>query len=584
MPDLITIVEKFIQYKELILSERFVWCSVFVILTTIAYYLKQNAPLIVFLLVSIILFINATVLYPWEKAYFDKTNKSIDNYDYDKSKELIKNKPFLISYSSKVKYDLLRIQYNLTFESDAKNLFKSVESLQSKYLLSINNEEIKFVLSKINIYKRFENIKLIQELLEQIDSSKLKDSNLLSYKLAESFLLEYNGNIAQAKDLLISLLDNKDMDKILLYNAIARLDELQSNYKQAIVYYEKSFEYLEKKPKAKYFHTVLHNLIIVNTRVGDINKSKEWLHTYKSMIDKNNLSQYLEFLNTQLLLARQLRDRVLLLESYSNMSIFIEPKLDEDRWIAHFSSKLRMSFNDGVNFDENLISAKNLFPKIKNLEFPKNYFISKEIFYILKSLDEHGKLGPMKIFYLDLIQYLTSFVKTIHEHKKQLPDLALIEQFSWLSEENLLMKLYLSQELKKSNFENLFADIEQMKQYAVAYKNQYLRVKANMMIVDEFIAYSKVLDNKFKDDFKQKAMQALKETEPIILENKNNPRYFEFFIPTAYYYLTLYENKDKSKEYLKLFESKRISIEQYAQWQRFYYDSVLKALEQHPCD
>ena len=49
---------------------------------------------------------------------------------------------------------------------------------------------------------------------------------------------------------------------------------------------------------------MLHNLIIVNTRVGSINKSKEWLHTYESMVDKNNLSQYLEFLNTQLLLTK----------------------------------------------------------------------------------------------------------------------------------------------------------------------------------------------------------------------------------------------------------------------------------------
>ena len=77
MPDLITIVEKFIQYKELILSERFVWFSVFIILTTVAYYLKQNTPLIVFSLVSIVLFLNAIALYPWEKAYFNKTNESM---------------------------------------------------------------------------------------------------------------------------------------------------------------------------------------------------------------------------------------------------------------------------------------------------------------------------------------------------------------------------------------------------------------------------------------------------------------------------------------------------------------------------
>ena len=41
-------------------------------------------------------------------------------------------------------------------------------------------------------------------------------------------------------------------------------------------------------------------------------------------------------------------------------------------------------------------------------------------------------------------------------------------------------------------------------------------------------------------------------------ENKNNPRYFEFFIPTAYYYTELYNNKDKAREYIELFESKKI--------------------------
>ena len=71
----------------------------------------------------------------------------------------------------------------------------------------------------------------------------------------------------------------------------------------------------------------------------------------------------------------------------------------------------------------------------------------------------------------------------------------------------------------------------------------------------------------------------MKTAEADILENKNNPRYFEFFIPTAFYYIELFKNKDKAREYVELFESKRISVEQYAQWQRFYYDSVLKALK-----
>lgn len=578
MNDAITLSEKFGQYKDIIFNKRFIWLFIFIILATVAYYLKQNIPLIVFSIVSSILLLNSMASYPWEILYFKKINKAINDYNYDLAKELIENKTFLISYPSKIKYDLLQIQYNLTLEHDSKSLFKNNESLQNRYLLTINDEKTKFTLSRLNIYRKFENIKLIEETLDELDEKNLKGPNLLSYKLVQSFLFEYNGDIKKAKDLLISLLDKKDIDKVLLYNAIARLEELQGNYKQAIHYYEKSYEYLKQEPKAKYFHTVLHNLVIVNTRVTDLKKSQEWLNIYELMIDKNNLFQYLEFLNTQLLLARQIRDRMLLLDAYSKMSVFIEPKLDKDGWMAHFSSKLRMSFNDGVNFEENLLSAKNLFPQIKILEFPKNYFISKEIFHILKTLDEKSQLGLLKDFYLELADYMNGFTKNIHEYKKQLPDLALSEQFYWLSEENLLMKLNISKELKKSNFESLFNDIEQMKLYAQTYNNQYLLVRSNMTTANEFIAYSKDLDNQFSIDFKTKAIDALQEAETIILKNKTNPRYFEFFISTGYYYLELFDDKNKAKEYLELFGEKKISIEQYAQWQRFYYESIVKAL------
>ncbi|MGB3752114.1 MAG: hypothetical protein WA945_11165, partial [Arcobacteraceae bacterium] len=137
----------------------------------------------------------------------------------------------------------------------------------------------------------------------------------------------------------------------------------------------------------------------------------------------------------------------------------------------------------------------------------------------------------------------------------------------------------ISRELKKSNFDNLFNDIEQMKQYAKTYNNEYFQVKTHMMIADEFIAYSKDLDNQFVIDFKTKAIQALKEAEIYILNNKQNPRYFEYFIPMGYYYLELLDDKSKANEYLDLFQDKKISIEQYAQWQRFYYDSILKAFQ-----
>lgn len=579
MSEFINIFEKILQYKNLIFSNRFIFLTVFIILTIITHYIEQYYLLFLFFCISLLLLFNSVFLYPWEKNYFKRVENSINNFNFNISKQLIENKTFLLSYPSKIKYEFLNIQYKFIFNVELESLFQNIELLQQKYLLEINGEKTKFILLTIKIYKIFENIKLLKETLKKVDESKVNNSQLLYYKSAQSFLCEYNGKIEQAKSILVSLQQFKDINKILLYNEIARLEESQSNYKQAIHYYEKSFDNLKINLQGKYFHIILHNLVIVNTRVNNISKSLEWLSLYESIVDKTNLSQYTAFLNTQILLARQISDKVLLLEAYSKISIFIEPKLNDEQWIINFSSKLRMSFNDNVNFDENIISAKNLFYKIKTLDFPKNYFISKEIFYILKTMDEQNQLGFMKNFYLELADYLYLFIETIRDYRKKLHDLAISEQFHWLLEENFLLKIQISRTLNRDDFQILFDDINQIKQYAKTYNSQYFLVKSTLMILDEFIAYSKIFNEQFSIDFKEKAIMALSEAEEIINLNTMNSRYFEFFILLSYYYLELLDNKEKANKYLTLFNKTKLDINQFAKWFRNYYDFIIKILK-----
>ena len=577
--EFINIFEKILQYKNLIFSNRFIFLTVFIILTIITYYIEQYYLLLLFFCISLLLLFNSVFLYPWEKNYFKKVDNSINDFNFNISKQLIENKTFLLSYPSKIQYEFLNIQYKFMFNVVLESLFQNIELLQQKYLLEINGEKTKFILLTIKIYKIFENIKLLEETLNKIDESKINNSQLLYYKSAQSFLYEYNGKIEQAKSILVSLQQFKDINKILLYNEIARLEESQSNYKQAIHYYEKSFDNLKINLQGKYFHIILHNLVIVNMRVNNISKSLEWLSLYESIVDKTNLSQYTAFLNTQILLARQISDKVLLLEAYSKISIFIEPKLNDEQWVINFSSKLRMSFNDNVNFDENIISAKNLFYKIKTLDFPKNYFISKEIFNILKTMDEQNQLGFMKNFYLELVDYLYLFVQTIIDYRKKLHDLAISEQFHLLLEENFLLKIQISRTLNRNDFKILFDDVNQIKQYAKTYNSQYFLVKSTLMIPDEFIAYSKIFNEQFSIDFKEKAITALSEAEEIINLNTMNPRYFEFFIPLSYYYLELLDNKEKANKYLTLFNNTKLDINQFAKWFRNYYDSIINMLK-----
>lgn len=579
MSDTINLVEKFLQYKDLILSSRFKWLSIFVLLSYTAYYLEQNNPMTFFMIISTILFCNSVLLYPWEKSYLQKITASMNTYDRDLTKRLLDEQKYLwLSYAAKIKFELLKIQFNLSFRGSTSDIFQSLKKLENMKLLQINGEYQKVILLKANVYRQVENIKMLEETLSKLASKDLQSNELPKYKFCESFLYEFNGNIEKAKDILLSLLEYKNIDKADLFNNIARLEEMQNNDVQAIHYYEKAYEVLLTNKDAGLFHIILHNLIVFNAKQNKNDIAFEWLKKYEILVDKKVLDQYSEFLNTQIVLARQLEDRILLLDGYSKLSSYVEPHLNRDDWLANFISKLRMSFNDNVNFDENMISAKNLFNELKELEFPKNYFAIKEIFHILKQLDEMGKLGLMRNFYFEVIDSIFSFENEIKQYRKNIPELAVSEQFFWMQEENFAYKIKLLREPSEIYFEDFFKEIKQLASYAKTYKNQYLEMKSYMMIVDEYIAYAQGLDGNFKNDFHTVANESLINCESLMQKNLDNIRFIEYLIPLGYYYSVMDSSQLKASEYLKLFQSKKINIIQYAHWQRFHYDKLLEAV------
>jgi len=578
MSDAISLVEKILLYKDLILSDRFIWFSVFSLLVLIAYYLKQYNQMIFFTIISTILFYNSMFTYFWEKSYLKDISSSINRYDNNTTKHLLEKKYLLLSYPARIQFEILKIESNLLFQDSINDVFQNFKKLEERKLLHINGEYQEVILIKANLYRQVENIKMLEETLLKLDSKTLNSKQLLSYKINESFLYEFNGNIKKAKDTLLSLLEQNNINKAILFNSIARLEEMQNNDKQAIHYYEKAYEKLLEKEEAKLFHIILHNLVVLNSKINKDQEAFQWLNKYEMLIDKKVTEQYLEFINTQIILARQLKDRILLLDSYSKSSSYIQPYLNRDNWLANFISKLRMSFHDNVNFDENMISAKNLFNELKELEFPKNYFTVKEIFHILKQLDERRQLGVMQNFYLEIIDNIFSFENEIKQYRKTIPELAISEQFFWMQEENFLYKIKLSKQPSNTHFEEFFDDIKQLTSYSKTYKNKYLEMKSYMIILDEYIAYSQVLDSKFKNDFQDIAKESLINCENLMQKNLGNYRFIEYLIPLGYYYSVMDADYIKASEYLKLFQSKKINIMQYANWQRLYYDKLIKAV------
>jgi len=578
MTEAITLLEKIAQYKETLFGKRFIGFSISFGLSFLAYYIEIYLAFLVFGCLNLVFLYNALLPYPCEKIYLNKIKKYIKESDQNKIEELLESKYFLLSFKSKIKYSFLYLEYCSTFGCDVKVEFEHIDILSSLKLLKINDEYVDFLLCKAQIYRKQHNIKLLKETLNIINPQNLKPKQLLLYTFDKSFLFETDGKIDEAKGILLSLLDDSKNKHITLYNNIARLEEIQQNYKEATRYYEKAFNLIDDKTKFVHFAVVFNNLTLYYAKLKDIKKAKIWSDKYEEKIDKNNVFTYNEFLNTQILLARETRDRVLLLDTYSKMDLFIEPNLNRDRWIAYFISKLRMSFNDNVNFDENIMKVKDIFDELKNLEFPKNYFILKEIFHIIKQLAIIGKIGSLGSFFDEVIQEMEKFETIIPNYRKILADMAIGTHYYWLKEEHSLYKFKIMSRPSNENFKIFFDGFEELKNYANTHYNIRALVEVELGLVDEYIAYSKGLTINFENDFKQIAVEALNSADKIVQKNIQNPMYYEIFISMAYYFLALMEDKRKAKEYLDVFHSKNIDISHFALWLRGYYGQVINEL------
>lgn len=80
-------------------------------------------------------------------------------------------------------------------------------------------------------------------------------------------------------------------------------------------------------------------------------------------------------------------------------------------------------------------------------------------------------------------------------------------------------------------------------------------------------------------DFISKVKASLSSSEKIIDSNQNNINFFEYYIPLAYYFLEVENNKEKARKYLNLFQSKKINILQFAILQREYYTRIVDQLQ-----
>lgn len=569
MSDFITLIRPLYKYRRLVLSKRFgpVVAALFMLLGV--RYLECSAWVwgpMTFLAASFLL--RSLVVLPHEKQWLDKCASLIKSYDYRAAEVCLRTTPVLVGAPAQIQWALKKVQLFAT----TNDLVKAHEAVQQlKKLALLAGEQHKCRLAEATIYYRSGNYRRFSEMLGKVDKETLSDAeSKAQYHFLSGFNAEIAGDYAAAKAEIECLLeeDINGTRNASVYNNLARLDDLQGNELQAVHYYEKARDLLRSQPAANLYPVVYHNLIMHLARAGNESDAKAVLEEYRAAIDTRVTPQYLEYLNNQIHLARQLKDLPMLLSAYALIDLRIKPKLKQDEWMAQFVSELRTRANDQIGLNEHLIKTELLFDELTRLPFPKDYFALKEVFGVLRPLADTNQLGPMRGLFERTLSALSAIAPKIDAFRKTIPDALLEPHFYWISQKIELHKLTPTTpaDYKKAFFDSLFGQLQELARITADKDNSRLQIHALVMLCDEYAAYAARMNSQFGVAYQRLAQESLQEANRLLQSRSADRALFEFMIGLAWCEWRINASAERASYWVNLFEAKNISLRHYAGW------------------
>jgi len=580
MPNLLSLIKTFHEHYQTALNKRFLPLSVMVALLGMLWISNPAINLWVWVLLTFLLgvffLLRGHIVLPHEKKWLDKCATLIDSCDYPAAEACLLSAPVFLGFPAQIQWTLRKIKF-FALTGDFVKEHEAVQQLKKLALFSSEQHQCR--LNESSIYYRNGNFKRFGELLDTVDKEVLPDNKCKAqYHLLSSHKNEIAGNYPIAKAEIESLLEDDACGShhAILYNNLARLEEMQGNELQAVHYYEKALALLRSNPVPNLYPVVYQNLIMHFARTGKILDAKVLLEEYGAAIDVRVPCQYLEYLNTQINLARQLNDLQLLLQAYALIDLRIKPKLEQDEWTAQFRSELRTRANDGVGLNEHLVKAGLLFNDLMRQPFPKDYFILKELFGVLRQQAETNQLGTMKNLFERTLSALLATASKIDTFRKTIPDALLEPHFFWIEEKNSLHKLTpVSQADYDKNFFNvLFGLLKELVRISVDKDNSRLQLRALVMLCEEYAEYSPYMDLQFETEYLCLAKQSLQDANDLMQFRVADPALLEYMVGLAWCESKINASAERASHWINLFETKNISLRHHALWFRQQYGEV----------
>lgn len=596
MPDLLSLFKEIYKHRDLAFSKRFLLFTLVLIVGFVTglfntewWFSGEVFPLILilswFAVIAGLLFWGLRLL-PFEATRLKYIEQHIEKAEFKEAQNSLERNYLLTTPVFNIRRELLKVsllkQRGLMHEA-----YKTLKFISSKPLITTERNIVE--LAKASLFFETGNYRDALIIFKSINRSYLINVNKkVRYALLASELAEINGDFRSAKAELEQVLDDVQIEGVneaFVYHNLARLEGIQGNKNTALGYYEKSWNLLRTSRHFFQISVTAENLILLQARIGDSDKARKILNEYKNLIDINNPIQLLEFNNCTIALAREINDRSLLLKAYQSLTNNIPSKITQEEQINLLVSELRMRFNDRVDFETHLAKTMGCLSGAANLLLLHKLTVYKEVLAILRQVMEITVPRPDLLLYHGWICF--QFIQLeglLDSQRSKIPSSLPSYREQWLifKLELLKSKLHLYPlGVPKKEFKSMFETLTELKNIWSDKDNQLREMKALVIILDEYAAYSEELNSKkFKEDYAELAHTTLEQAETLLEANLQHPAMYEFTAGLAYFWSRIANHKSKVEYWLGKFESKEPNLNHFANWYRERYKKTNEWLAQ----
>jgi tetratricopeptide (TPR) repeat protein len=587
MKDIFTLLEKLYAHKEYAVSRRFlpvVVVSVFAIVATVI-GLGDIAPNPVFKTVALslsialigVLWVSATLVLPHERRWLKHAKEMIEDCDFEEARRTLSSPPPLIGFAARIK----RMEALVYLKMEIGDLFAAYSCLLDAEQRTLMPDE-RYSLQQVRATLMFKagNYEAFVKVLGDL-SSEISKSGLLRFRnaLLNSHVHELRGQFPEAKALLEEANEIAPEPKLVAvaFNNLARLEDMQGNDTNAQSYYERAWQVLRVNPMPKLYPVVGHNLLIKYGRNSAVEKALNLLNEYRAMVLPSNTQQYLQFLNDQVHLARQLGNRAMLLETYECIERVLKPKTNKSELFARNVSELRMRFSDGLPVADQLVASIALLDENMDLTAENRIHVLRELLGVLKQCNARVDGKDFSDIQGRVITELLLMEVEIDLHLRDTPPVLPSIRDVWYGHKLEICKIKMGQSaprFSRSDFDKMFNLLHQRQQVWADKGNPEGELDALMVICDEFVTYAGPLGPQFAIDYGTMAKQSLKNAAEVLAIHWPHPSVQRHALGVAYFYWQLENDKEGAELWLLRFEKLGLNPAHYAPWFRKWHTEV----------